>query len=75
VPICERAGWSAGPVPVCGRAGWSAGFEGNRKGGDSLLVSRETERGENFWGEMVLVLETCDIGFKFFFTKMPLPRG
>jgi hypothetical protein len=44
-------------------------------GGDGLLVSRETERGENFWGEMVLVPETRDIGFNFFLTKIPLPRG
>jgi hypothetical protein len=32
-------------------------------------VSRETERGENFWREMVLVPETRDIGFKFFLIK------
>jgi hypothetical protein len=34
-----------------------------------LLVFRETERGENFLGEMVLVPETRDIGFKFFLIK------
>jgi len=32
-------------------------------------VSREIARGENFWGEMVLVPETRDIGFKFFLIK------
>jgi hypothetical protein len=34
-----------------------------------LLVFRATDRGENFLGEMVLVPETRDIGFKFFLIK------
>jgi hypothetical protein len=50
-------------VPVCERAG----REIVSANGFVLLVSRERERGENFWGEMVLVPETRDIGFNFFF--------
>jgi hypothetical protein len=45
--------WFAGPVPVCERAG----REIVSANGFGLLVSREKERGENFWGEMVFVLD------------------
>jgi hypothetical protein len=62
---------NGGPVPVCERAGREMVRCRSVRalGGDGLLVSRETKRGENFWGEMVLVPETRDIGFKFFLIK------
>jgi hypothetical protein len=40
---------------------WGNGF--------GLLVSRERERGENFWEEMIFVPSTRDFDFKFFFIK------
>jgi hypothetical protein len=60
---------NGGPVPVCERAGREMVRCRSVRalGGDGLLVSRETTRGEKFWGEMVLVPETRDIGFNFFF--------
>jgi hypothetical protein len=51
---------------VCERAGREMVLGGN---GFGLLVSRERERGENFFGEMVFVPPTRDFGFKFFLIK------
>jgi len=51
--VGRRETRSAGLMPVCERAG----REIVSANGFGLLVSRERERGENFWGEMVFVLD------------------
>jgi hypothetical protein len=73
MPVCERAGREM--VLVCWFRGKEKGgriFGGNGFCGGNglgLLVSRERERGENFWGEIVFLPLTRDFGFKFFLIK------